>query len=56
MWASLAPAKDRQIMICDLCDGQKAKKERVLIKSEDMEWRNFINLDLHQVSWLSIGW
>jgi len=27
MWASLAPAKGRQIMTCDLCGGQKAKKE-----------------------------
>jgi hypothetical protein len=56
MWASLAPAKGRQIMICDLCGGQKAKKERALTKSEDIECRNFINLDLRQVSWLSIGW
>jgi hypothetical protein len=56
MWASLALAKGRQIMICDLCGGQKAKKERVLTKSEDREWRNFVNLDHRQVSWLSVGW
>lgn len=43
-------------MIRDLGGGQKAKKERVLTNSEDKEWRNFIILDLRQVSLLSIGW
>jgi len=56
MWSALAPAKGRQVMICDLRGGQKAKTERVLTKSEDIEWRYFINLDLLQISWLLIGW
>ena len=56
MWASFAPTKGHQIVICDLCGGQNAKKERVLIKSEDIEWSKVINLHLRQVSWLSNGW
>lgn len=56
MWASLVPEKGRQIVICGFGVGQKAKTERALTKSEDIEWRNLINLDLGQVSWLSTSW
>ena len=56
MWAFLAPAKGRKIRFRDLGGGQKAKKERVLTNSEDKECRNFIILDLRQVSLSSVGW